>query len=179
MADTDGKSAPKRRRRKKPKLTYFYVDGKLYRTLRIIRPQDIMYAWSYLDEKRVAFIYSDVRRRAGKAFTTADVCKMFGKHRVTVERYILRGVIDPPQMAYSLDGNKKPTKYLWSDKDIMALHEYLINVHIGRPRQDGLVIPGDYPTKAELRALISSDTVLYVKNEDGEFIPTWKEPEWW
>ena len=88
------------------------------------------------------------------------------------------GNIKFPQQSYSLNGNKTPGKYFWSEDDIRELHNFFKTVHRGRPRVDGKITPGDMPSKAELEAMINQETVLYAKNEDGTFYPVWKQPEW-
>jgi len=29
-----------------------------------------------------------------------------------------------------------------------------------------------------LEAMLRNDTILYVKNDNGEFTPVWKQPDW-
>jgi len=165
-------------RKKRFKLKYFYLDGALHKVLSINHPQDICVAWNYAEERRVGYVWSDLRRRYERAFTTAEVSKMIDRHRVNIERYILRGDIRQPQKTYSLDGNKSPGKYFFSETDVLDLHDYLMTVHIGRPRRDGLVVPGRLPTKTELRAMMRHDIQMYTKTESGDFVPVWKEVDW-
>ena len=159
-------------------LKYFYLNSDLHRILRIVRPSDLVECWNYREEKRVMYVWSDTRKRLGKAFTLQDVSKMIGRHRVQLEHYILDGNIRTPQRIYSLDGNKRPGKYLLSEQDVLELHDYLLTVHIGRPRKDGRITPGKTPTKAELRAMMKHELITYVKTSDNEFRPMWKEIEW-
>lgn len=159
-------------------LKYFYINGDLHRVLRVVRPSDLVEAWNYPLGKRVGYIWSDVKKRKENAFTLQEVCSMVGRHRVQVELYILEGKIKTPQRIYTLDGDKKPGKYFFSESDVLDLHDYLLTVHIGRPRKDGKITPGKMPTKAELRAIMKHDLVTYVKTDDNEFKPIWKEIEW-
>lgn len=168
----------KGKRRRSKSVRYFYINGDLHRVLRITRPSDFVEAWNYPQAKRMGYVWSDVRKRMEKAFTLQQVCAMVGRHRVQVELYILEGKIKTPQRIYTLDGEKKPGKYFFSESDVLDLHDYLLTVHIGRPRKDGKITPRDMPTRAEMRALMKHDLVTYVKNEDGEFSPIWKEIEW-
>lgn len=171
------RTSKSRRRRRKP-LRYFYVNGELHRVLRVIRPSDLVETWSYPQAKRVAYSWSDVKKRMGSAFTMQEVSKMIGRHRVQIENYILDGHIRTPQRTYALNDERTPGKYLFSEEDVLGLHDYLLTVHIGRPRKDGKITPGKMPTKAELRAVMKHEVVTYIKTEGNEFIPTWKEPEW-
>lgn len=137
-----------------------------------------MEAWCYREGKRKGYVWSDVRKRMEVALPIAEVAKLIGRHRVQIENYILKGFIKSPQRVYTLDGNAKPGKYMFSESDVMGLHDYLLTVHIGRPRRDGRITPGRMPSKAELRAMMRHDTMTYVKNADGEFTPVWKEVDW-
>jgi hypothetical protein len=169
---TRQRSSPNKR------VKYFYLNSDLHKVLRIIRAQDFVEAWSYPEAKRKGYVWSDVRKRMETAVPLAQVATLIGRHRVQIENYILNGHIKTPQRIYTLDGEKKPGKYMFSESDVMDLHDYLLTVHIGRPRKDGLITPGRMPTKSELRAMMRHDTVTYVKTHDGEFTPVWREVDW-
>lgn len=159
--------------RKKP-LTYFYLNGLLHRKLRINRAQDEIITWCYPLAKRVTYTYSQVIRNKEPAFTTSQVCDMIGRRRTVVESSLTEGEVDRPQYTYALDDpEKKNYKYMWSEKDIMSLHDYLLTKHRGRPRNDGLIIPQAMPSKRELRAIIRQEELFYVKDGD-EFKPIWR-----
>lgn len=163
-----------RRSKQKRTLTYFFLNGKLHKRLRIVRPEDKIEAWCYPDERRVVYTYSDVRRRYEPAFSTREVAEMIGRNPKVVERTVRQGAIEEPAVAYSLTKKMYKDSFKWSEADIMALHAYFLTVHIGRPRRDGRVTPQNMPTAKELRALIRQEHVLYVKNGDGQFVPTWR-----
>jgi len=172
------KRASTRKRRSNKRITYFFLNGDLHKVLRVVRASDYVEAWNYPQGKRMAYAWSDVRKRMERALTLQEVSNLIGRHRVQVEIYILKGYIKTPQRVYTLDGDRKPGKYMFSESNVMDLHDYLLTVHIGRPRKDGKITPSQMPTKAELRAMMRHDTVTYVKNADGEFTPVWKEVEW-
>lgn len=174
MSERD--KARKYNRRKK--MRYFFNDGMLYKVLYTNRPKDLMYAWSYPDRKRVAFVFSHIKRSHERAFTTLEVSDMVSRGRDVIEDYIRLGHIRKPAMTYTLDGNFKPVKYMWREKDILELHDYMMTIHFGRPRNDGEVTPYPCPTKAELRAMMAHDVVYYVENDKGEKVKVFKEPIW-
>ncbi len=174
---TDSRTKPGKRSSSKP-IRYFYLNSDLHRVLRVTRPADLVEAWNFREGKRVTYVWSDVRKRMERAFTLQEVCKLIGRHRVQIENYILDGKIRAPQRIYSLDENRTPGKYYFSESDVLGVHDFLLTVHIGRPRRDGKVTPGKMPTKAELRALMKHDVMTYIKTDDNEFRPVWKEVEW-
>lgn len=98
---------------------------------------------------------------------------MINRKRLTLEKAILNGHIAEPQHTYGLNEAKKKYKYMWHESNIMELHSYLMTVHRGRPRFDGLVTPAHLPTARELRAMIRQNEILYVKVGD-EFRPVWE-----
>ena len=155
-------------------IKYFFLNGDLHRKLVINRAADQIMAWCYPLGKRVAYTYSDMKMRYKPAYTTMEVSGMLMRHRVHIERAILRGDITAPQFTYSLDENRNKHKYMWSEENIMEAHSYFLTQHQGRPRRDGRVTPKPMPTARELRAMIRQEQVMYVKNEHGEFVPTWK-----
>lgn len=178
MADEVG-AVPKRRRRSKrlalPR--YFYLDSNLHKVLRTNRAQDLVWAWHYVEGKQKVYPYSEVRKKHGKAYSIVDVSEMIGRHRVIIENYILDGKIRAPQRIYAL-GSRKPGAYYFSEKDVYELHDYLLTVHRGRPRKDGMITPSGIPSRAELRAMLVTGHATYIKNEKGEFVQVWKENDW-
>lgn len=160
-------------KKKSKPLRYFFYRGDLHKKIHINRAADVITAWNYPKAQLVKYVYSDVKKSGEKAFSSTQVQKMVNRGRLTIERAISDGMIHRPQNTYGLDENRNFYAYYWSEKDIMALHDYLKTVHRGRPRKDGLVTPSNLPTAAELRAMIRQGTVFYVKQGD-EFVPTWK-----
>ncbi|AXH68767.1 helix-turn-helix DNA-binding domain protein [Streptomyces phage Comrade] len=150
----------------------------MHKVLSVTRAQDFAICWNFREGKRAGYIWSDLRRNAERAFKMQEVSAMIGRHRVNIERDILAGNIKAPQRSYTLDGNKRPLYYFFSEKDVLDLHDYLLTIHIGRPRKDGKITPANMPSKTELRAMMRHDMVTYVKTEGGEFVPVWKEQSW-
>jgi hypothetical protein len=160
------------------KLNFFYLNGRLHKVLRRSRAEDLLIAWDYETGKRVAYSLADVNKNKQHAYPISQVVKIIGKHEDTIKMHLYRGNLPYPQQAYSLNGNKTPGKYYWSEDDIRSMHDFFKTVHRGRPRIDGGITPGDMPSRAEIEAIMKQENILYVKNGDGEFVPVWKQPEW-
>lgn len=171
MADKNGSS---KRKRYRP-LKYLFLNGELHKVLQINRPRDEIVLWGYPSKRRVAYTYSDVRRRMEKAFTLTEVGKLLNRNKVTITRAIDAGEIERPQYTYGLDDPEhKIFQYMMRESDIMAMHAVLASKHAGGTRRkDGLVTPKSLPSARELRAMIRNDTVFYVKTDSG-FVPTWE-----
>jgi hypothetical protein len=168
----------KKRRNTSARLRYFYLNEKLHKVLRRSRAEDLIVAWDYQLGKRVAYSLTDVNRNKQHAYSISEVVKILGKHEDTIKFHLYRGDIRFPQQIYSLNGNKTPGKYFWSEDDIREMHDFFKTVHRGRPRKDGGITPGNMPSRAEVEAMMKQEELLYVKNSEGEFVPVWKQPEW-
>jgi hypothetical protein len=168
----------KKRGSTETKLRYFYLNEKLHKVLRRSRAEDLLIAWDYQLGKRVAYSLADVNRNKQHAYPISEVVKIIGKHEDTIKMHLYKNNLRYPQRVYSLNGNKTPGKYYWSENDIREMHDFFKTVHRGRPRKDGAITPGDMPSRAELEAIMNRESVLYVKKDDGTFVPVWKQPEW-
>ena len=155
-------------------IKYFYLNDMLHRSLHINLGQDTITTWCYPLGKRVAYSYSEVKKHRRPAFTTAQVADMIMRRPLALKLAILEGKIQKPTQTYALDENRRPGVYYWSEDNVMEALEYFSNVHRGRPRKDGLITPQKLPTPRQLRAMMRQEEVMYIKNDDGEFVPVWK-----
>lgn len=153
--------------------TYFFLNDLLHKRLHINRGEDIITTWCYPLRKRITYTYSEVRKNKRPAFTTMEICGMINRSRKTVEWAILDGNVKEPQHTYGIDEHMRKYKHMWSEADVLALHDYFSTVHYGHPRKDGLITPLAMPSRRELLAMMRNEEMLYVKGEDGEFRPVW------
>ncbi len=157
--------ARENRQRLRKKFVYFFLNGKVHKVLRLSRAKDEVIAWSYLDKKRMMYSYSQVDKNMEKAYSISEVSKILGRHRVTIEEYILQGKIKQPQKVYPISNPESTwSKYMLSESDILDIHQFIIDA--GHIR--------DLPSKAELQALLKHSLIMYTKTEDGKFVPVWK-----
>jgi hypothetical protein len=157
--------AGKKRQRTRKSFLYFFLNDKIHKVIRSHRAKDELIAWCYPDRKRVMYSYSQVEKYMSDAYTTKQVGEMVGKHKVTIEEYILQGKIREPQRVYPI-GNPDSTwnKFMFNEKDIMDLHEFIADIGYSK----------NLPTKAELQAILKHNLILYTKTEEGKFVPVWK-----
>jgi hypothetical protein len=129
------------------------------------RAKDEVIAWSYLDKKRMMYSYSQVDKHMEKAYTISEVSKILGRHKVTIEEYILQGKVKQPQKVYPISNPESTwSKYMLNEANILDIHEFIIDA--GHIR--------DLPSKSELQALLKHNLIMYTKTEDGKFVPVWK-----
>ena len=157
--------ARENRQRLRKKFVYFFLNGKVHKVLRLSRAKDEVVAWSYIDKKRVMYSYAQVDKNMERAYTVLEAGKILGRHRVTIEEYILQGKIKQPQKVYPISNPESTwSKYMLSESDILDIHQFIIDA--GHIR--------DLPSRAELQALLKHNLILYTKTEDGKFVPVWK-----
>jgi len=157
--------ARENRQRLRKKFVYFFLNGKVHKVLRLSRAKDEVVAWSYVDKKRVMYSYAQVDKNMERAYTVLEAGKILGRHRVTIEEYILQGKIKQPQKVYPISNPESTwSKYMLSESDILDIHQFIIDA--GHIR--------DLPSRSELQALLKHNLILYTKTTDGKFVPVWK-----
>ena len=154
------------RRAPRKKFVYFFINGNIHKVLRSSRSKDELVAWCYPDKKRLLYSYALVQKNMQTAYTLTQVAQILNKHRVTIQDYILEGKIKSPQKVYPISNpeNESWSKYMFSESDILDLHQYILDVGHS----------SDLPSKTELLAILKNNLILYTKTEDGKFVPVWK-----
>lgn len=155
-----------KRIRTSKRLLYFFLDGKIHKSLRVSRAKDEIVAWCYPDRRRVMYSYSLVKKHMKNAYSIKEAGVLLNRHKVTVENYILDGKIQQPDKIYPISNPDNPgwTKYMLSEDDILKIHQFILD--------DGYT--ADFPSRSELLALLKHDMILYTKTSEGKFVPVWK-----
>ena len=157
--------ARKRRKSKLKELRYFFLNDQIHKVLKSSRSKDEVVAWHYESKKRVLYSYSQVEKNMSKAYSISEVASMLNKHRITIEDYILEGKVRQPKKIYSISNpdNKNWSKYLFSESDILDIHQYILDAGHS----------SNIPSRAELLSLFKHNIILYTKTDSG-FVPVWK-----
>lgn len=148
------------------RFVYFFLNGKVHKVLKAHRSKDELIAWCYEDKKRVLYSYYLVERGMESAYTITQAAKLLNRHRVTIQNYILDGHVKSPQKIYPIGDpdNQNWSKYMLSESDILDMHEYILDAGYS----------SDMPSRAELKAILKNNLILYTKTDDGKFVPVWK-----
>ena len=163
---------------KKPKWTYFYLNNELHKVLKRKRSENLLIAWNYKENKRVAYIMSEVNMNRKHAYSIPEAAKLFNRDPRTIKRHLESGDIPYPQYSYTMDERKRIIKYFFNEDEIRNLYDLFKNTHRGRPRLDGEITASNIPSPPEFEALLRNEKILYTKDADGEFVVVWKQPEW-
>lgn len=174
---------------KRKTLKFFFWDKKLYRTVRIIRPSNLVEAWWFSERKSVTLLYSDFKSHAEVAVQTGTAAEIMQCTPQALMRYVYGGHIHYPEHSYALDGKygeaeqkewyRTKYKYWWGEHNLLELHDYLMTIRRGWPRKDGGPTPLQRtPSKAEIHAIFNNSPTLYVKGIEGDYIPIFRQPTW-
>lgn len=166
-------------RTKYRKLTYFFWDQRLHKVIRISRSNNLVAAWDYEARKRVSFLYSDYRVKAKRAVSLGEAAKIMHCSARTIQNALIAQAIREPAKRYPIE-NPDSIRfwYMWGEHNLLELHDYFMTLHRGRPRKDGLITPSQhYATKAEIIAKMNFANTLYIKSDDGAFVPVYDPPK--
>jgi hypothetical protein len=149
-----------------------FINGELHHKIHINVPGDVITTFNYKQDKIVRYPYKAIKQYIKRAYSIGEAAKIINRHPDRIRAYVNSGELPRPQQAREL-GN-----WYFMDEDILNLQEFFANVHFGRPRNDGAITPKrNSVTKEEVDARLGRREVLYVQNDDGEFIPVWRTIE--
>jgi len=154
----------------------FFLNGHLHRVLHSARAKNEITAFDFIEGKIKVYPYSEVQRKKQNAIKVNQLASMLNRHRKTIHRHIQEGNIPRPQQEYAIHSGK-PGTFFFSEDDAMEVREFFATLHYGRPREDGKNTPYRVPTREELRSMVDSGKILYVKEND-EFVPIWRAQDW-
>jgi DNA-binding transcriptional MerR regulator len=169
MATKEGKNKSKRYR-------FFYLNGRLYKSLYVNTRTNLVSAMDVETGDRKQFLFSDIRKHSQQAFKIGQVAKMLNVRPANIMKYESEGLIRPAQRWAGPDRSYAPERQmrLFSEDHVREIRDAMSEVHRGRPRKDGIITPRrSLPTAAELEAKINRETILY-EEIDGELIPIWR-----
>jgi hypothetical protein len=146
------------------------------------RGNNLLRAWCYEDNRVVDFVWSDAKRHMQQAFNTAEVCKLLNRTKKNIFEHLAAGAINPPYKIGTQAAPDYKTEfglYKWSEDDVLALHTHYLTVGAGRPRKDGMLTAAvRIPTRMELIAMMKQNRMVYIQNEEGNFVPIFDSPDW-
>lgn len=163
----------------KPSNKIFFFNKELVRLVHYNRPNDICLIYNFIKDKEQTLLYSDFKKHRKRAYNVKNTLKILNRSRPQFERWLKRGLIEPPTGA--VIGGKRVFGEMayYSEDDLFTIRSVLATIHIGRPRKDGRVNAAkDIPTEKELRSLLGDAIMLYTRTKGGEYIPVWAEETW-
>lgn len=158
--------------KKKRRPRKMFINGELHHRIHTNIPADVITTFNYIQDKIVRYPYKTIKPYIQRAYSIGEAAKIINRHPDRIRAYVNSGELPRPQQAGHLG------HWYFSDDDILNLQDFFANVHFGRPRKDGAITPKkNTVTKEEVDARLGRREVLYVQNDEGEFIPVWKTME--
>lgn len=137
--------------------------------------QGIVKIKNWTKDKFMYMSIAEFKRVRKHAYPPAEVAELLNYSRLTLrDLYMAKIIPSPiPRSAENQDPNGYWTYY--KEETIYTIREIIAGRHRGRPRKDGLTINKKVPTESELSARLNKAYVVYLKTEDGTFVPTFPE----
>jgi hypothetical protein len=137
--------------------------------------QGIVKIKNWSKDKFMFMSIPEFKRVRKKAFTRTEAGELLNYSRESLGNLTRKGLLPRPipRMPVNEDPNGICTYY--KEETIYTMREILAGIHRGRPRKDGLKINNQVPTESELSAKLNKAYVVYLKTEDGTFVPTFPE----
>jgi hypothetical protein len=157
----------------KPVKKKCFINGDVHHVVRIDRPKGIVYLFNMETKTQATFSYHDYKEFKKPCYRIGEVSRSLNRHPDRLRFAMKNGLVSKPKLIWS---NNKST-YYFSTENIFEFREYFAGVHIGRPRKDGMIISSRVPSREELEAKLNLRQMLYVRKEDGTYVPIWKAEE--
>jgi hypothetical protein len=157
----------------KPVKKKCFINGEVHHVVKVDRPKGVVYLFNMETQKQITFSYKDYKEFKQPCYRIGETSRSLNRHPDRIRFAMKNNLISKPKLVWS---NKKST-YYFSTENIFELREYFANVHIGRPRKDGRTTSSRVPTIEELEVKLSLRQMLYVRKDDGTYIPIWKAEE--
>lgn len=169
--------------------TVMFADGKPYKKIKYNRGRGEYLLYSIYDDELVIFSHNDFTNKVYYAYTTTGAAYILNRSPRTIKRLIRDGYAPSAyvKMKYMTEYEEFfPARYLISKEAMIELHEALIirsrvgNILKETPikRKLPLIKSYEIPTKQEVEAQLKTDTLLYAKNNKGEFVRIWEAEDW-
>jgi hypothetical protein len=155
-------------------LRYFFVEGIFYRLEQVDRYRNLASAIRYDTGDRVSFVWSDLKKSAGRAYSTYRVGQILNCKRNIIKRLEKECGIKPIKVQKN-DTDWRGGKCYFSEQQVLDMWEIMVNTHHGAPRKDGAITQRQgLPTKTEVIAKMHGNEILYYKDDSGNFVPLFK-----
>lgn len=156
------------------KRKYFFINNHLYRLVKANRSTNMVYAFDIEKKEITKYTYSDYKKFKKRAFTIKDVSILIRRHPDRIRKAFNEGMVKKPMLA---DLNGRNGIYYFSEENIYDLRNHFATVHMGKKRKDGMITPKSLPSVQELDALLGKTEMLYIRTQEGNFVPVWKTEE--
>ncbi|NDB86539.1 MAG: hypothetical protein EB127_28150, partial [Alphaproteobacteria bacterium] len=141
----------------------------------ISRAQGIVTLYNCTQAKNMVMNTIEFKKKRRRAYNIMETASLLNYHRKSIPRLVRQGFL--PEPMGELPGGKTAFHYLsyYSEDHIMEARNLMAQTHHGKARKDGMITNNKVPTEQELRYAMGDGMMMYVKNDEGRFIPVFSE----
>ena len=153
---------------------YRFLDGKLYKIIKVNKAAGLVWAYDFKKKERVILLYSDLLKRGQLAFKKWDVCDLLDINKNTLDA-MSTTIENWPRSTPAGDKHGYQVRAFYSEDDVFEIRRLgSILPGPGRPPKNGTPrLRRKWLTEEELATKMEKRVGLYMKTEDGNFIPIW------
>ena len=171
------------------KFLYFYLNGKLYKMLKLQRLVDEAYVFNYTDCEYNWLSWSYIKKNAGAALSRKQFIGLTGRNLRSLRVYIEEGYISQPDYTYKIPGPrpefdpskagvwprdpeywKKPFRFRYKEEDLYALIEHLNSLPKTKTQRKKT------RTVSEAKLMLDHGILLKAVLPDGREVQMWEAP---
>jgi hypothetical protein len=153
----------------------WFLNGDLVRPHHYSRSNGTVTLYNIIKDRMEMCLLSDFKKNRERAYTVGETASLVNRHKKYMPSLIKRGVIPGPTGSQKGGSTGWQVRSYYSESQVKEIRDILASIHIGQPRQDGLVTNNMTPNKQELTRRMGDGILTYTKTPDGRFIPVWSE----
>lgn len=135
--------------------------------------QGVVTLYNYTKDRLETMSNAEFKRSRRKAYNMTESAELLNRERGYLTRKAREGWWPEP-MGRGVNGARiaitSPCYY--SEEHLYEIRELMADIHHGPDRADGLVSNTTTPSESELRAKINEHYFVYLKDENGNYVPT-------
>jgi len=155
--------------------TLWFLNGELVKKVHLSRAAGMITLFNINTRQRILVPLAEFKKKRKRSYLVSESAKLLNLNRKSMPRLVRRGIIPPATGAVEGGISRFGKKAYYSEDNIRDMRDILAGIHMGRPRNDGLITNNKTPTAAELAVSLGDSAILYQRDADGNFVPVFTE----
>jgi len=155
--------------------TLWFLNGELVKKVHLSRAAGMITLFNINTRQRMLVPLAEFKKKRRRSYLVSETAKLLNLHRKSLPRLVNRGILTAPTGAVEGGVARFGKKAYYSEDNIRDMRDILAGIHMGRPRNDGLITNNKTPTAAELAVSLGDSALLYQRDADGNFVPVFVE----
>lgn len=149
----------------------FFIEGKLYEKIKIIKSEDVVVAFDFEEMSRVWLSRPLTSRGCERAYSVSQAANVIRVKPSTVKSAIRDGLTPPTVVAYN-QNTLKPTGFYFKESDLIELRSVIWDLlpknRYGEPFRDTMA------SEREVRSTLAKENPDLFTVKDGEIIAVFR-----